>query len=144
MNILIINGPNLNFLGKREVDIYGKKSYNDLVNYLLDYAEKNQIYLEVYQSNHEGEIIDLIQDNYHRFSGLIINPAAFTHYSYAIYDCLKSVPIRKVEVHLSDIDKREDFRKISVTKAACEKQIFGKGFDSYIDAINYLNEEVKL
>ncbi len=144
MNILIINGPNLNFLGKREVDIYGNKSYNDLVNYLLDYAEKHQIYLEVYQSNHEGEIIDLIQDNYHRFSGLIINPAAFTHYSYAIYDCLKSVPIRKVEVHLSDIKNREDFRKISVTKAACEKQIFGKGFDSYIEAINYLNEEVKL
>lgn len=144
MNILIINGPNLNFLGKREVDIYGNKSYNDLVNYLLDYAEKHQIYLEVYQSNHEGEIIDLIQDNYHRFSGLIINPAAFTHYSYAIYDCLKSVSIRKVEVHLSDIENREDFRKISVTKAACEKQIFGKGFDSYIEAINYLNEEVKL
>jgi len=142
MNILIINGPNLNFLGKREVSIYGNKSYNDLVNYLLDYGKSNKIYLEIYQTNHEGEIIDLIQDNYHRFSALIINPGAFTHYSYAIYDCLLSVDIKRVEVHLSDIHNRESFRKISVISPACEKQFFGKGFESYIEAIKYLSEEV--
>lgn len=141
MNILIINGPNLNFLGKREPDIYGTKSYNDLVNFLLDYGKENEHYLEIYQSNHEGEIIDLIQDNFHRFSAIVINPAAFTHYSYAIYDCLLSVNVRKVEVHLSDIYKRESFRKTSVISAACEKQFFGKGFESYIDAIKYLSEE---
>jgi 3-dehydroquinate dehydratase-2 len=141
MNILIINGPNLNFLGKREPDIYGTKSYNDLVNFLLDYGKEKGHYFEIYQSNHEGEIIDLIQDNFHRFSAIIINPAAFTHYSYAIYDCLLSINIKKVEVHLSNIYKRESFRKISVIKDACEQQFFGKGFESYIDAIKYLSEE---
>lgn len=141
MNILIINGPNLNFLGKREPEIYGSLSYNDLVIFLLDYADKNNHYFEVYQSNHEGELIDLIQDNYHRFSAIIINPAALTHYSYAIYDCLKSVEIPKVEVHLSNIYEREDFRKTSVTASACEKQFYGRGFESYIDAIKYLSKE---
>jgi 3-dehydroquinate dehydratase-2 len=142
MNILIINGPNLNFLGKREVNIYGKSSYHDLVNFLLMYAQEKNHFIEVYQTNHEGEIIDLIQDNHHRFEAIIINPAAYTHYSYAIYDCLKSIDNRVVEVHLSNIYEREDFRKISVIKNACEKQFFGKGFDSYVEAIEYLNEEV--
>jgi len=144
MNFLIINGPNLNFLGKREPHIYGNKSYNDLVNFLLDYAKDHNHYLEVYQSNHEGEIIDLIQDNYHRFDALVINPAAYSHYSYAIYDCLLSVDIRKVEVHLTNIENREDFRKNCITAAACEKKFFGNGFLSYIDAIEYLNDGVKL
>ena len=140
MNILIINGPNINFIGKRETNIYGNKTYNDLKKYIFDYAKNHNHYIEIYQSNHEGEVIDKIQDNYQRFDALIINPGAYTHYSYAIYDCLKSINIRKIEVHLSDIYNREDFRKISVTKAACETQIYGKGFESYIDAINYLQE----
>lgn len=138
MNILIINGPNLNFLGIREPEIYGELTYNDLVNYLLEYAEGGNDSIEVYQSNHEGEIIDIIQDNYLRFQGLIINPGALTHYSYALYDCIKSVSIPAVEVHLSDIRAREPFRKNSVIKAACVKQIMGKGFQSYTEAIDLL------
>lgn len=141
MNILIVNGPNLNFLGKREPEIYGKQSYNDLVNFLLSYGQINKIDIEVYQSNSEGEIIDIIQNNYHRFNGLIINPAAYTHYSYAIYDCIKSITLPTVEVHLSNVEKREDFRKISVIAPACINRFFGKGFNSYIEAINFLQKE---
>lgn len=140
MNILIVNGPNLNFLGIREPEIYGKASYNDLVNHILDYTENNGIYTEIYQSNSEGEIIDIIQNNYSRFDALIINPAAYTHYSYAIYDCIKSIPIPTIETHLSNITERESFRKISVISEACVAQIYGKGFDSYIEAINYLEK----
>lgn len=144
MRILIVNGPNLNFLGKREPETYGNRSYSDLVNYLLDYAQNNDLYLEIYQSNHEGEIIDIIQNKYEDFEALIINPGAYTHYSYAIYDCLLSVNIKKVEVHLSDIYNREDFRKISVIKPACNIQFYGRGFESYIDAIKYLSKEVNI
>lgn len=140
MNILVVNGPNLNFLGIREPSIYGKQSYHDLVNFILAYGEMNHIYVEVYQSNCEGEIIDLIQNNYQRFDGLVINPAAYTHYSYAIYDCIQSIPIPTVEVHLSDIHHREPFRKVSVIKPACISQISGKGFNSYTEAINLLKE----
>ena len=138
MNILIINGPNLNFLGIREPEIYGDLTYNDLVNYLLDYSKEAEVSIEVYQSSHEGEIIDIIQDNYLRFQGLVINPAALTHYSYALYDCIKSVPLPTVEVHLSDITKREPFRNNSVIKPACIEQISGKGFQSYTEAIDLL------
>lgn len=140
MNILVVNGPNLNFLGKREPEIYGNKSYNDLVNYLLTYADDHHIEIEVYQSNFEGEIIDIIQNNYYRFDALIINPAAYTHYSYAIFDCIKSIPIPAVEVHLSNIMERESFRKISVIEPACVARFYGKGFDSYIEAIQFLHE----
>ncbi len=140
MNILVVNGPNLNFLGKREPEIYGKQSYNDLVNFILAFGEMNDIYIEVYQSNSEGEIIDIIQDNYHRFDGLVINPAAYTHYSYAIFDCIKSICIPTVEVHLSNIKDREDFRKISVIEPACVAQYYGKGFNSYLEAINHLRK----
>ena len=142
MNILVVNGPNLNFLGIREPEIYGKQSYYDLVNFLLAYGELHRIDIEVYQSNHEGEIIDIIQNNYLRFDGLVINPAAFTHYSYAIYDCIKSINIPAVEVHLSDITQREDFRKISVIEPACIAKFYGKGFNSYIEAINYLQKRM--
>ncbi len=138
MNILIINGPNLNFLGIREPEIYGHLTYNDLVNFLLDYSQTVAVSIEVYQSNHEGEIIDIIQDNYFRFQGMVINPGAFTHYSYAIYDCIKSVMLPTVEVHLSDLTKRETFRQNSVIKAACIGQISGKGFQSYTEAIDLL------
>ncbi|XFA98399.1 type II 3-dehydroquinate dehydratase [Candidatus Izemoplasma sp. B36] len=140
MNILIVNGPNLNFLGLREPEIYGKKSYNDLVNFLLAYGNMNRVEIEVYQSNCEGEIINIIQNNYQRFDALIINPAAYTHYSYAIYDCIKSINIPTVEVHLSDIYKRESFRKISVIEPACVSKFYGKGFNSYIEAINFLRK----
>jgi len=143
MNILIVNGPNLNFLGKREPEIYGSQSYLNLVNYISSYAKKNNINIKIYQSNSEGEIIDIIQNNYENFDALIINPAAYTHYSYAIYDCIKSIPIPTIEVHLSNISKREPFRKISVIEPACIKQIFGKGFDSYIDAIKFLQKGSK-
>lgn len=142
MNILIINGPNMNFLGQREPDIYGHQSYNDLVNTLLTYGEAQCIDIEVYQSNHEGEIIDLIQNNYQRFNGIVINPAAYTHYSYAIHDCIKSIPIPTVEVHLSNIKEREPFRRVSVIKPACIAQVYGKGFNSYIEAIELLQKEL--
>jgi len=138
MNILIINGPNLNFLGIREPEIYGHKTYNDLVNQLLEYAEDVNVTVEIYQTNHEGEIIDIIQDNHHRFQAIIINPGALTHYSYALHDCLKSVPIPAVEVHLSDINNREAFRKLSVVAPACVATITGKGFQSYTEAIDLL------
>lgn len=140
MNILVVNGPNLNFLGKREPEIYGTQTYTDLVNYLLDYAKNSDFHIEVYQSNSEGGIIDIIQENYYRFDALVINPAAYTHYSYAIFDCLKSIPLPAVEVHLSNIKEREDFRKVSVIQPACVAQFYGKGFDSYIEAINYLQK----
>jgi 3-dehydroquinate dehydratase-2 len=140
MNILVVNGPNLNFLGKREPEIYGRQSYNDLVNFILAYGELNKIEIEVYQSNSEGEIIDIIQNNYHRFDGLVINPAAYTHYSYAIFDCIKSIPIPTVEVHLSNIMEREPFRKISVIEPACVARFYGKGFNSYLEAINFFQK----
>ncbi len=143
MNILIVNGPNLNFLGIREKNVYGEKTYNELVDFLNNYAKINGHNIEIFQSNSEGKIIDIIQEKYLNFDALIINPAAYTHYSYAIMDCLKSISIPKVEVHLSDIYNREDFRKISVTKIACDKQIYGKGFNSYIEAIEYLVERSK-
>ena len=140
MNILVVNGPNLNLLGIREPEIYGSKTYNNLVSFLLDYAKNNGIMMEVFQTNHEGEIIDIIQQNYKRFDGIIINPGAFTHYSYAIFDCIASVSIPTVEVHLSNIKNREPFRRISVIKPACVGQIYGKGFESYIDAIKLLQK----
>ncbi len=143
MNILIVNGPNLNFLGIREPEIYGRKTYKNLIEYINDYCNKNGINVKIYQFNSEGKIIDIIQDNYDRFDGLIINPAAYTHYSYAIYDCIKSISIPTIEVHVSNIKDREDFRKISVIEPACIAQIYGKGFDSYIEAIKTLQTRMK-
>ncbi len=140
MNILIVNGPNLNLLGLREPEIYGHRTYTDLVETIVAFAKERHVYIEVYQSNHEGELLDLLQANYTRFQGVVINPGALTHYSYALYDCLKALPIPAVEVHLSDIQNREAFRKISVTKAACIAQITGKGFQSYTEAIALLLE----
>ena len=143
MNILIVNGPNLNFLGKREPEIYGTKTYQDLINYIQEYADNNKVNIEMFQSNSEGTIIDIIQEYAHRFDGLIINPAAYTHYSYAIFDCIKSISIPTVEVHLSNIKEREEFRSVSVIEPACIAQIYGKGFDSYIEAIQLLKARVK-
>lgn len=141
MRILVINGPNINMLGIREKNIYGSKNYKDLIKYIKDYANENYIEIEVYQSNSEGEIINKIQEAYNFYDGIVINPAAYTHTSIAILDALKAVNIPTVEVHLTDIEKREDFRKISYISYFSEKTIKGKGFDGYIEAINYLKEK---
>lgn len=139
MKILVINGPNLNFLGIREKGIYGNTTYQDLVELLEKKGREVGSEIVVFQSNHEGAIIDRIQEAYFdKTEGIIINPGAFTHYSYAIRDALASVEIPKVEVHISDITKREEFRKNSVTKEVCDSQIYGKGIPGYLEAVDYL------
>ena len=141
MKILVINGPNLNFLGIREKGIYGTTDYAGLVKMIEEKGKitGNEIY--IFQSNHEGAIIDRIQEAYFDGTqGIIINPGAFTHYSYAIRDALASVDIPKVEIHISDITQREEFRKISVTKDVCQKQIYGHGLEGYLEAIEFLME----
>lgn len=139
MKILVINGPNLNFLGIREKGVYGTSDYAGLVNMIEEKGRETGNEILVFQSNHEGAIIDRIQEAYFDGTeGIVINPGAFTHYSYAIRDALASVEIPKVEIHISDITKREEFRKISVTKEVCEKQIYGHGLEGYLEAIDYL------
>ncbi len=138
MRILRINGPNLNMLGIREPDIYGKNTHADLCRLITDYADEKNIAVELFQSNHEGVLVDAIQEAYGKFDGIVINPAAYTHTSIAIPDAIKSVGIPAVEVHISDISKREDFRRISYAGMACEKSFIGLGFDGYIKAIDYL------
>ncbi len=140
MKILVLNGPNLNFLGIREKDIYGTASYNSLVQMIQKKAQELNIVVECYQSNHEGAIIDKLQQSYYDkdIIGVVINPGAYTHYSYAIHDALRSVFVPKVEVHISDIHSREAFRKVSVTAPACDKQIVGHGFDGYLEAMEYI------
>lgn len=143
MKIMVINGPNLNMLGSREPDVYGEKSYADLEAYIEKYAEEAGVEAVVLQSNGEGEIIDYIQYAMGASDAIIINPGAYTHYSYAIYDALKSVSLPAVEVHISNIHKREEFRHKSVTAPACIGQICGLGFRGYTLAIDYLIENVK-
>lgn len=139
MKLLVINGPNLNFLGIREKGIYGNEDYAALVKMIEDHAAAAGCSIETFQSNHEGAIIDRIQEAYFDGTeGLVINPGAYTHYSYAIRDALASIEIPKVEVHISDITAREEFRKVSVTKEACEKQIYGHGLKGYLEAIDFL------
>lgn len=139
MKILVINGPNINFLGIRETSIYGAQNYEYLVQMIMNKGTKEQCEIEVYQSNHEGAIIDRLQAAYFDGTeGIVINPGAYTHYSYAIRDALESIQIPKVEIHISDITKREEFRKISVTAPACNKQIYGQGLDGYLMAIDFL------
>lgn len=138
MKILVINGPNLNMLGVREPDVYGKSTYQDLVNMIKEKSKACAIDIEIFQSNHEGEIVDKIQKAYKNKDAIIINPAAYTHTSVAILDALKAVSIPTVEVHLSDIEKREEFRRFSYVSLVAEKTICGKGFDGYIEAIDYL------
>ena len=144
MKILVINGPNLNFLGIREKAIYGNQDYQYLLDLIGKKAEDTDSDIEVFQSNHEGAIIDRIQDAYFDGTqGIVINPGAFAHYSYAIHDALASVTtMPKVEIHISDITSREEFRKISVTAPACDKQIYGQGLDGYLQAIDYVLEKV--
>ena len=141
MKILVVNGPNLNMLGVREPEIYGKQNYAYLCSMIENYASDNKIDVEVYQSNHEGCIVDKIQEAYGKFDGIVINPAAYTHTSVAILDALKSVGVPTVEVHISDVSKREDFRQVSYVRQYCEKTIAGHGFDGYIEAMGYLNEK---
>lgn len=140
MKILVINGPNLNFLGIREKNIYGTQDYDALLKMIAQKGEETGSQIEVFQSNHEGAIIDRIQDAYFDGTeGIVINPGAYTHYSYAIHDALASVTtVKKVEIHISDITKREAFRKVSVTAPACDKQIYGQGLNGYLQAIDYI------
>lgn len=137
MKLYIINGPNLNMLGIREPEIYGKLTLQDIESKINLYCAKNQIDVEFYQSNHEGEIVDIIQSAYQKADGIIINPAGYTHTSVAILDALKAVNIDTVEVHLSDVDEREDFRKLSYVSLFAKKVIKGKGADGYIEAIDF-------
>lgn len=142
MKILVINGPNLNFLGIREKGIYGTTDYAGLVKMIEDKAAETETEISVFQSNHEGAIIDRIQEAYFDGTeGIVINPGAFTHYSYAIRDALASIVVPKVEIHISDITQREEFRKISVTREVCDTQIYGHGLNGYLEAIEYLLEK---
>ncbi len=143
MKILVINGPNLNMLGIREPDIYGSRTYDDLCNLIYSHAEKIGVEAEVYQSNHEGCLVDKIQDAYGKSDGIVINPAAYTHTSVALLDALKSVGIPAVEVHISDVSQREDFRQVSFVREYCSVTIAGHGFDGYIEAIDHLVQGVE-
>lgn len=139
MKILVINGPNLNFLGIREKSVYGAQDYQYLLDMIAQKGEETGNEIIVFQSNHEGAIIDRIQEAYFDGTqGIVINPGAFTHYSYAIRDALASITVPKVEIHISDITKREEFRKISVTAPVCDKQIYGQGLDGYLQAIDFV------
>ena len=141
MKILVINGPNINMLGIREPEIYGKENYKTLCESIM--SSKKGIETELYQSNHEGDIVDKIQEAYGVFDGIVINPAAYTHTSIAILDALKSVGIPTVEVHISAVEKREDFRQISYVSYVALKTITGKGIIGYLEAIDFLAENYK-
>ena len=140
MKILVINGPNLSMLGIREPDIYGKKTYNDLVAMIDAHCKEQGIVCEFYQSNHEGNIVDKIQQSYQNIDAIVINPAAYTHTSVAIADALKAVDIPYVEVHISDVDKREGFRQISYVREKAVATVSGLGFDGYLHAIDLLKK----
>ncbi len=136
MKILVVNGPNLNMLGLREPEIYGDKNYDALCDMINEHCKQKGIEVEIFQSNHEGVIVDKIQSAYNVFDGIVINPAAYTHTSVAILDALKAVNIPAVEVHISDVDSREDFRQISYVRNYCFSTISGKGFEGYLEAID--------
>ena len=141
MKILVINGPNINMLGIREPGIYGKQTFSDLLALLETTARRLGVEMEQCQSNHEGCIVDKIQEAYGKFQGIVINPAAYTHTSVAILDALKSVAIPAVEVHISNVDARENFRQVSYPGMYCEKTIKGQGLDGYCQAMKYLKEK---
>ena len=136
MKILVINGPNLNLLGLREPDIYGKETYNSLCDKIRTYAKDHSV--DFYQSNHEGDLVDAIQSTYQTYDGIVINPGAYTHTSIALLDAVKAVGVPTVEVHISDVDAREDFRRISYIGMACVHTVKGRGLPGYTDAIRYL------
>jgi len=137
MKLLVINGPNLNMLGIREPGIYGNRTYADLVALIDEHCKKQGVEVKFFQSNHEGAIVDEIQAAFGVFDGIIINPGAYTHTSVAILDALKAVAIPTVEVHISAVDTREEFRQISYIRSYCAKTITGKGFDGYLEAVDY-------
>ena len=141
MKILVINGPNLNLLGQREPEIYGENNYAALCRLIEDVCRSEGIAVEIFQSNHEGALVDVIQEAYGKVDGIVINPGAYTHTSIAILDAVKSVSIPTVEVHISKVEEREDFRQISYVRQACVKTITGHGTDGYLEAIEYLSEE---
>lgn len=143
MKILVINGPNINMLGIREPEIYGNQNYKTLLLDIKKWADEMNCQVECFQSNHEGSIVDKIQEAYGNFDGIVINPAAYTHTSVAILDALKSVAIPAVEVHISDVSKREGFRQISYAGMACEEHIIGKGLEGYKLAMQYLCNKYK-
>ena len=144
MKIYVLNGPNLNMLGIREPEHYGKESYNDLCETVKSHAQKRGIEAVLFQSNHEGALVDKIQEAYFEGAdGIVINPGAYTHTSIALYDAVKAVALPCVEVHISKVDQREEFRQISYIRAACVKTVSGHGFDGYIEAIDHLIDGVK-
>lgn len=143
MKLLVINGPNINMLGIREPGVYGSQSFSRLLQLLEQWAQELGVELEQFQSNHEGAIVDKIQEAYGVFDGIVINPAAYTHTSIAILDALKAVGIPAVEVHISDVKSREDFRQRSFAGMACVKTIMGQGLDGYRQAMAYLAQTIK-
>lgn len=143
MKLLFLNGPNLNMLGIREPEIYGRETYRDLEKYIQNFCVKLGIQCEIFQSNHEGALVDAIQAAYGKFDGIVINPAAYTHTSVALLDALKAVALPAVEVHLSDVSRREDFRQISYVRAACQRTYAGHGFQGYRLAAEFLLEQEK-
>lgn len=140
MKILVINGPNINMLGIREPGIYGNNSFADLLSLIERTAQEQNLEIQQYQSNHEGCLVDKIQEAYGKFDGIVINPGAYTHTSIALLDALKAVGIPTVEVHISEVSKREDFRQISYVRLACCKTIAGHGLEGYREAILYLKD----
>ena len=143
MKFLVINGPNLNLLGLREPDIYGRQDFAALQDFILEAAREAGVEVELFQHNHEGAIVDKIQAAYSVFDGIVINPAAYTHTSVAILDALKAVALPAVEVHLSDVSKRESFRQISYAGMACAKTYMGLGFEGYRQAIFFLRDYIE-
>ena len=141
MKILVINGPNINMLGIREPNVYGRATFAELEKFILESAEECGVEAELFQSNHEGAIVDKIQQAYGAKDGIVINPAAYTHTSVAILDALKAVALPAVEVHISDVDAREPFRQVSYAGMACEKRFSGMGFEGYRAAIKYLADK---
>ena len=141
MKILVINGPNLNMLGIREPDHYGKETYADLLIKIQNHCDKKGVTVSFFQSNHEGDLVDEIQKAYGNMDGIVINPGAYTHTSIAILDALKSVNIPCVEVHISKLEDREDFRQVSFVRLACKKTITGHGTDGYLEAVDFLIED---
>lgn len=140
MKIMVINGPNLNMLGIREPSHYGRETYCELIDRIRTYAEQKNVDISFYQSNHEGDLVDYIQSAYKKFDGIVINPGAYTHTSVALLDAVKSVSVPTVEVHISKVEEREEFRKISYIRAACVATIAGHGTDGYLEAIDLLIE----
>lgn len=138
MKILVINGPNINMLGLREPDVYGKNTFADLCRSVEEHGKARGVEVELYQSNHEGDLVDKIQAAYGDADAIVINPGAYTHTSIAILDAVKAVSIRTVEVHISKVEEREDFRQVSYIRAACCKTITGRGIQGYLDAMDYL------